>query len=237
MSFENELQTVFTSAFKNFVPIYDMQILDYTSTSIESRYNESDVTCIINMPDITLNHQLIDVNLEEVIGVLNKVSRIRPSPREKPVIGLIKGVGSGKTRLLEEIRRKIIVENENILVLAITYNHFMTLLNVENFLEESSNLQSETVYALGILVRLAISFFGLKQKEAENSFQEILKFLSENNNEVEKMVTVDTIIRQFVLYLVKRSGRKIDKLFVLVDESMVTVNYFENKFNTKIFIA
>jgi hypothetical protein len=124
MSQEKQLQLVFEEVFQSYSPIYDQQVIDYNSRNMKIRYNLNDLTNLIDNPESTMVHKLIDINLDDVINILDSTSVMTPDSRKKPVIGLIKGVGSGKTRLLEELRRKVILQNNNTLVLAITYNHF-----------------------------------------------------------------------------------------------------------------
>jgi hypothetical protein len=83
MNVEDNLQQVFKKAFENYQPIHAAQVLHYNSTDIQQRYDNKDITCIINGPMDSMKNKLIDVDLTENIKLLDDVSKLTPDERKK----------------------------------------------------------------------------------------------------------------------------------------------------------
>lgn len=65
--------------------------------------------CIIDRPFTTLSIPLINFDISENVNTLIQNSKIENSTRAKPVIGTVRGMGGGKTRAFEEMRRELLV--------------------------------------------------------------------------------------------------------------------------------
>ena len=91
----------------------------------ELKFKAEEVTefLIINAPNITLKHEMIDA---EIDGHVQKIMSNRkvPSSRLKNLFAIVTGMGRGKTRTLVEIMRKINGGNPTNLCVAITFNHY-----------------------------------------------------------------------------------------------------------------
>lgn len=60
--------------------------------------------CLMISPERTMIHSLIDLDLKAVASRVEAVLAIPPDSRSKPLLGILRGQGGGKSRTLEEIR-------------------------------------------------------------------------------------------------------------------------------------
>ena len=65
-------------------------------------------------------HPLIDFDAEKTADVVLEVASMPADARSKPVIAIARGMGGGKTRVLETLRR-ILLQRDGVLPLAITF--------------------------------------------------------------------------------------------------------------------
>ena len=94
-----------------------------------------------------------------------------PAERTKPVGAIVKGMGGGKTRAFEEIRRRLMVR-EKVLVIGITFNiEWSYNLEFDNWIEVASKKPSLS-YALSVISRMASILF-------EKDFREIVNLMRE----------------------------------------------------------
>ena len=73
--------------------------------------------CIIDAPQDKMSIPLVDVDVEEQVDILIGLSKLAPSPTWKKVFSMVRGMGGGKTRELEEMRR-ILLLREGVFVLS-----------------------------------------------------------------------------------------------------------------------
>ena len=71
--------------------------------------------CIIDNPQDTMSIPLIDLDVKKLVDVVIKTSKMKSGPRKKPVCATVRGMGGGKTRAFEEMRR-ILLLREGVLV-------------------------------------------------------------------------------------------------------------------------
>ena len=89
-------------------------------------------------------------------------------------------------------------------------------------------LDSDEIYSLGVIARMAISYYGLNINEVRNCIHEMAVTLKLMDIKIKYSCT--NFIQQFILHLIEKSGRKIDKLFVLIDESLDIYTMLNNEY-------
>ena len=120
-----------------------------------------DKTYIMTNPEETMGHPFLPsdapFSIEEEAQRVVDMSKERPHPR-KPVLAIVRGMGGGKTRLLEELRRQLLVQRK-VLCLFITFNgHWVIRKETEAWPRcESPSM----LYALLSITRMASVFYGL----------------------------------------------------------------------------
>ena len=77
--------------------------------------------CLINNPIVTMGHPIIDFDVSGTCDMILESAKDTPDERAKPALGVVRGIGSGKTRCLEEIRRELL-KRPGVLPIGITFN-------------------------------------------------------------------------------------------------------------------
>lgn len=161
-----------------------------------------------------LSAPLIDLPIEDIADMVLKTCDDWANDRAKALLAIVRGMGGGKTRALEELRRSLL--RENVLPLAITFNSSM------NFDPNEIKLcrTAEHSFAVSVLVRLTISLYGISQDTVRR------KYLKAFCNLAHKHTAVD-LIRGFLWHAAEkiRKARNQPKhakirLVVLVDEAV-----------------
>jgi hypothetical protein len=115
-----------------------------------------DTGCIINSPWRTMAHPLIDFDAQAIADVVLKIAALPEDSRSKPVIAIVRGMGGGKTRALETLRRLMLCR-DGVLPLAITFNT-NTKLDNDLWLEEAKDSGSREAirkaYAVSVAARM-----------------------------------------------------------------------------------
>ena len=181
----------------------------------ESLHKAGDKTCIIDDPELTMRHKMIDFNATEEAKLIERIARDRQSSR-KPFFCLMSGRGTGKTRTLCELHSELLKEEYHCLSLAITFNHNWS--NRDFLLEGSYSLEAETrtKIALEVISRMGSVLYGEKlstivsKLKARGVMPKLKKTLSED------------LFKAFLEHAVARvrlTGKRVDYVVVLVDES------------------
>jgi hypothetical protein len=141
------------------------------------------------------------------------------------VLNLCRGQGGGKTHVLEEMRRELLLK-EGVLCIGVTYNSDTTIDEDRETWTDAKKPYSK--YSLSLISRMASSFFGISFK---TSFSVISKYglvkVADQHDEQE-------MIREFIVYMVSRlraAGRPVDTFVLLVDEVVKFQEYMESKFS------
>jgi hypothetical protein len=128
--------------------------------------NDDAFSWIIDQPSHTMKHELIDFDIDANIQLLMDVSKIKPSTRMKPVIGILRGTGGGKTRMIEELKKEM-VKKENILTLAITFNN-----HSEYGADDDWRIPCYILsYQLSLIARFGSVFFEKRHSEIANTLK------------------------------------------------------------------
>eukprot|EP01041_Mallomonas_annulata_P012646 gene12646-26630_t len=119
----DRMQDYFDSTFKDNIPLDMFHNPDTLRDSAGDYYIPG---CIMDDARNTMLIPLIDFDPTYYTKQILESSRVIPDNQKKPFYATVKGMGGGKTRGLEKIRRKLLLE-VGVLPLAITFNYKWTL--------------------------------------------------------------------------------------------------------------
>ena len=184
-----------------------------------------DTGCIIDSPQRTMAHPLIDFDAQATADAVLKIAAMPAATRAKPVITIARGMGGGKTRALETLRR-LLLHRDGVLPLAITFNSNTPLARdywLETAKKAGSRPEIENAYAVSLAARMASAVFGVEYSAVVSRFYSNLAQLDLTSSLAPDM------IRDTVKFLVDRvnSARAqqtpptvaISTVVVLLDES------------------
>lgn len=113
---------------------------------------------IIPNPKYDMDIPLMNYNLSKDINTIYEELSAPPSPTTKKVFATVRGQGGGKSRILEEIRRKLL-DDDTLLPIAITCNAFSGVGSFEDDWLEKSGLQYGILYTISIISRMVFALY------------------------------------------------------------------------------
>ena len=120
----------------------------------ESALDDS-LRCLIDRPVYTMKHPILDFAVGATCDIILEAAKEPPASRTKQLLGVVRGMGSGKTRCLEEIRRELL-QRRGVLPIAITFNNGKDIRSYE--LDWAGD--RHTVFALMVIARMASALYG-----------------------------------------------------------------------------
>ncbi len=213
---------------------------DYLLTRNSSIFNTNkDLGCIINSPLETMTNPYLGSNITDTALLLKEYAMMNPSPRRKPLLVCVRGMGSGKTRLFEELRREMYLD-PNVLPIAITFNCKTAYENreveFESRNEQDNKMRAVQSASISIITRMASVFYGLDLNKVQALVNDQIDALKYSFNCEDLYISFTQLMRRqlaeagcgvnaFVLYvdetvrlhdeLSKKYGRDIDLLIPL----------------------
>jgi hypothetical protein len=178
---------------------------------------------IINRPTEKLEFKHITSNAAEVADEAMRIAELEPDTRSKPVLGLVKGTGGGKTRALEEIRYELLAK-DGVLPLAFTFNSNM---NFSPKVEFAWSTDYEVCYALSVVSRLLAVFYGMELANVQSILTGHRKLWGEG----EDRAYPTELIRGCILHLVSKAPFVVTTVVVLGDEVALAEDKFASKYN------
>ena len=173
---------------------------------------EKEAFLIINAPNVTLKHPIIDVDIDAYVSKV-QASRVKSDSRLKPLFAVVTGVGRGKTRLLVELQRKLNVM-PNVFCLALTFNSYWI-----DVLECSSVTDDRRFrYAVNVVARMISMNYHMPFPKASGLLICALKHV-----DAELVDNPSDLVHECVKYIIQQyraKGEKIDEFVLLVDESV-----------------
>jgi len=217
-----------------------------------------DAGCIIDDPSRTMAHPMLGFDVEEASQKILDASKERPNPRFKSVVAIARGMGGGKTRSMEEMRRNLL-RRKTILPIAITFNGKSDVFS-DPWREENNYdaLSVEQVYALSVSARMLSAVFGisfsktanviyanffrldLKSVDASTMIQETIEFLLLCVNDERALFSINLV--DTVVLLMDENGRADcafgkNDLGAIVRRAILDDNKFNNKNITRITLV
>lgn len=185
-----------------------------------------DTGCIMVHAHIHMANPLIDFDLENSLDLIQAVCEEPSHPRSKPVIATVRGIGGGKTRCFEEIRRSLLIDDE-VLPIAITFNCNSEInLSLERWYEGDNESLN---FALSIIARMFYAIYGL----AFGSFIELLKLMKTHIplvdlSGLDGAILIRTAIT-VIVEIFSEKYRLINKFVLLIDETIRYQNIFKSE--------
>jgi hypothetical protein len=131
--------------------------------------SETGLACIMDSPEVHMAFEYIEETyLKEAMDVLSDVLCQESGPRTKDVIITVRGSGGGKTRMLEEIRRKVNERYDGVAI-AVTFNNLTDYDMIkEKFIinHDHHEVCGEMNIILSIICRLCCIIYGYSFEES-----------------------------------------------------------------------
>ena len=193
-----------------------------TSTDTERWLGSADDSgCLIDKPGLNMAHPLIDLDMNLATKKMLRALKQAPGPRSKSIVGIVRGTGGGKTRCLEEIRRRFLAI-EGTLVVAITFGHNSYIGNED----WPRGLSAEQKYALSIVSRMAFSV--LHETNYRSIHRKMLGYLPLLGTAFEP----EDLIREFTRILIQKMsdarGEPVTDFVMLMDEVLSVEEFLGN---------
>ena len=189
----------------------------------------NDVNCLMYDPRTTMANALIGVDLDSIMDKIHSVKQMPIDPRGKPMLVTVRGTGGGKSRLFEEIRRKLLLQKD-IFTMAITFNGFTSYDAVEfepHGLTDTDKANRSA--ALSILCRMMGVFYGMRLNKAVEVVQDSISSLKDN---FDPITFYETAIQLMIMQLRVELQADVDSAVFLLDESMKLLESLQRRFPT-----
>jgi hypothetical protein len=183
------------------------------------------ITCIDETSVMEPSKLLIPyfgVDIEEIIKNIIIASKIDPANnRDKYLLATVRGVGGGKSRMVEETRIRMGILLPNWLPIAITFNHY-----TGNSPSDYQWKDGQMIIAYAICTRIIASVYSLTLDEAQKRMDLVIAAVEEaytgSKTIQAKMKAKDVIVgtMRHIARRVKKDKPSIDSFVLFVDESM-----------------
>jgi hypothetical protein len=159
------------------------------------------------------------VNIDGIAQDIIKVSKLPTSaPRMKYLLATLRGVGGGKTRMIEETRIRLGLLYPNWLPIAVTFNHNTSISDYECDWKDPS-----MIVAFAVCCRMIATVYNLPIGKAQCRLDEVLKGVGRRKKSGAEMrlLTEDLIVGtvQHIAERVKRVKPTVDSMVLFIDES------------------
>ena len=168
--------------------------------------------CLIDSPDVTMTHPIIDFDVNKTCDFILESAKEPPSYRLKPLLAVVRGMGSGKTRCFEEIRRELL-RRPGVLSLGVTFNGGQKI--GESELKWGTDYR--TAFSFMVIARFSSALFDI---DLDDMRKLITRQLPTLNTDAMKDIGRDILSEffRFVVAKLKSQGIDIDDVVVVIDE-------------------
>ena len=172
--------------------------------------------CIMSNPTVAMAIKMIDFNVSANAKNIVEVSKDKPDGRTKRVFGTVRGMGGGKTRAFEALRRRLLLD-EGVFVLAVTYNSYWTdsdKFDLWKGWEGAEHMQ--IIYALSLISRMASMFYHRSLADTVRSMESCMALFPPTDR-----FQGEYLIQSFVLYMTEQvsAHREVKTFILLIDEA------------------
>ena len=185
---------------------------EISSNYLNESVQDDPVRCLIDRPSVTMRHPIIDFDVHETCDMILKSAKLPPAARTKPLLGVVRGMGSGKTRCLEELRRELL-KRPGVLAIGITFNTIKGI-DIEELVWGGN---PKIAFALMVIARLASTLY---DKDLDNVRELITNKISMLDKSGSTNVGRD-MMEEFLRYVVanaRSQGKEVNDVVVIVDE-------------------
>jgi hypothetical protein len=174
-------------------------------------YGIPDASTTILQKVSDLDKALIDVNLPGITEQLFEMAMRPPGARAKAPLVIIRGNGTGKTKTMEEVKRFLLNNYDDIFSVAVTFSGKWKINeNERNLFSKYTYLQDEPVMQYLLSTRLLSMFYGIDLA----TIQCMVKGLFSQKKKEIIEATVDHLICKL-----REWGRAISYFFLFVDDA------------------
>jgi len=159
---------------------------------------DADLGCIINNPQWTMAHPILDFDVDKAAERVLEEAALSPDSKSKAVIAVARGIGGGKTRSMEEIRRNLL-RRQNVLPVGVTFN-CETPLGDDSWLNGVGAKVAKKYYALSVTTRMISSVFGIPYADLVEIVENNLPSLNLSGDSAK-------FLREATTFLVNRVNR------------------------------
>jgi hypothetical protein len=158
------------------------------------------------------------VNVDGIVqDIITASEQSTSDPRDKFLLATLRGVGGGKTRMVEETRIRMGLTYPNWLPIAITFNHKSNVLPSEYAWKDPS-----IIVAFAVCCRMMAAVYNIPLDEAQNRMDVALamegsKSIKTGGNSFAGNLIVGTV--QHIAGRVKKAKPAVDSLVLFIDES------------------
>ena len=158
------------------------------------------------------------VNVDGIVqNIITASERSTSDPRDKFLLATLRGVGGGKTRMIEETRIRMGLMYPNWLPIAITFNHKSNVLPSEYAWKDPS-----IIVAFAVCCRIMAAVYNIPLDEAQNRMDLALamegpKSIKTGGDSFAENLIVGTV--QHIAGRVKKAKPAVDSLVLFIDES------------------
>ena len=185
---------------------------DICSSYFDESAQNDPIRCLINNPSITMSHPVLDFNVVATCDWILEKARTLPDDRNKSVLGVVRGMGSGKTRCLEEIRRELL-RRPGTLPIGISFNNANFVIDNElKWVDDYS-----TVFALMVIARCASTLYGI-------GLDKIREIVSNKLHKLDRSIFKNVgrnLLEEFLRFVVNKArsrGMVVNDVVIIVDE-------------------
>ena len=197
------------------------KIIPERSADLRIIKSETGLPCIINCPEVTMSNPYInDESLSKCLQQIKEALEERSDSRIKSVLAVIIGSGGGKTRLLEECRRRLNKEDVGNVVIAVTMNcNTMYSFSRERYFKGSNNLPLSMI--LSILSRVLMVTHDLSFEDSRDIIKSNLLCLDIQSSSNKLVFFFRSAIRRIIRSIETATGYPLKRLVLMVDEVMM----------------
>ena len=159
-----------------------------------------------------MSHPIIDFDVQGNCDMILKVARTPPKERSKPLVAVVRGMGSGKSRCSEEVRRALL-KRPGVLPIGITFNAGSGFKNYEKYWGGDS----ETSFALMVIARCASVLYDIHLGKMCKLIHRKLPSFYISGIDSAGYHLIDMFLR-YVVSNERNRGVLIDDVVIIVDE-------------------
>ena len=164
-----------------------------------------------------MSHPIIDFDVKGNCDMILETAKDPPDNRWKKIIAVVRGMGSGKTRCLEEIRRELL-KRPGVLPIAITFNAGNGIIADEL----TWGGDCDTSFALMVIARCASALYDVDIGKMLQLMYRNLQHFDIPHVESAGYHLVDMFLR-YVVYNERQRGKLIEDVVIIVDEVVKAV--------------
>ena len=161
-----------------------------------------------------MSHPIIDFDVKGNCDMILEAAKDPPDNRKKYLVGIVRGMGAGKTRCLEEVRRELL-RRPRVLPIGITFNAGNGFLDCEY----TWGGDCETSFALMFITRCASVLYDIDLDQMRQLMLNAVRSLDISGFNYIGCYLIEEFLR-YVVTNERERGNHIDEVVIIMDEVM-----------------